>query len=284
MTVIDSTPSFTDATGEITDYINESCIRVSFGAAGGAQIVDATGMTYYVYPPPVFAALDNGVIHIEIGENPDALVHINIENGTGFYGVHINDKAGANQHQSLTVDTDIRNFDGIVGFNSFIYSSTGATNIRGAGQELELDFTGVTDSHFDFISIDVISTGNGNNDIDAFHISPNVDHIIEMGSEDEIISAWYDNGTHLINITHLLADETNDTVLFVNDNDVVYIGSDVNFTFVSFSLEVPSSHNLGLEHYYCNSTGNWTELEGVTDTTNGLKVSGTLSFTNPYNR
>ncbi|MCP3684463.1 MAG: hypothetical protein GY861_17500 [bacterium] len=278
LTVISSTPSFTDATGEITDFVNSTCTRVSFGSAGGASIVDATGMTYYVYPHPVFMALDNGYISNLIGENADAKFEIHIPNGTGFHGVYLEDASGADQHQSLTIDTDIKTYDGIVAYNNYLYSSTGVADIRADSMKLELDWEGVNDSSFAFISANVIDGGT-NNHHDFLHLGSNIEHIIELGTTDTLASGYYE-GT---NVTANFTGVGSPVEVFIDDNDVIYIGSTTNFTSISVALSTKSSRNVNLLYYFCNSSGYYT-LPGVIDTTNGFRITGTISFSAPEGR
>ena len=279
ITIIDSTPSFTDATGEIEDFINKTCIRVSFGSAGGDTIVDAADMSYYIYPHPVFAALDNGFISFEVGESPDAKFEIHIDNGTGFHGVVIEDIAGADQHQGLTINQDIKDYDGIVALNIFTDSSTGTNGTHYDQVALEMRAGGINNSDLHFMSFGVVGEGS-NNDIDVIHVTGDVDHIIHLGSEDTLTHAYVESANETFNFTTNGAGAT----MFVNNNEYVYIGAQVNFTTIAFALSTHANKNLNLEYYYCNTTQGYTLLSGVTDTTDGMQLSGILSFVNPTDR
>ena len=279
ITIIDSTPSFTDATGEVEDFINKTCIRVSFGSAGGDTIVDADDMSYYIYPHPIFAALDNGFISFEVGESPDVEFEIHIDNGTGFHGVVIEDIAGADQHQGLTINQDIKDYDGIIALNIFTDSSTGTNGTHYDQVALEMRAGGINNSDLHFMSFGVVGEGS-NNDIDVIHVTGDVDHIIHLGSEDTLTHAYVESANETFNFTTNGAGAT----MFVNNNEYVYIGSTTNFTTIAFALSTHANKNLNLEYYYCNTTQGYTLLSGVTDTTDGMQLSGILSFVNPTDR
>jgi hypothetical protein len=282
LTVIDSTPSFTDATGEILDVLNSTCIVLSFGSAGSDTIVDATGMTYIIYPHPIQMILDNGYVSFNVGENPDAKFEVHIDNGTGFHGFYIEDTAGADQHQSFTVDTDGKGYDGIVGMNNFVYSSQPAEHKRMTNLLLEADTTGINHSEGYGIEIKLLGQPGPGTKYDGILLDPNINHILHMGSSEVITKAYYDNGTTTDVTTAFTSTGTN-IELFRNDNSYIYIGNTANFTNIGISLSTEGSKNINSEYYYCNKTG-WFELPEVTDTTNGMRVSGTITFTNPSDR
>ena len=278
--VISSTPSFTGSTGEIISVIDSTHLALSFATAGTDTIVDATGMSFVIYPRPIFFAGDNGVVSVNIGENEDANLGIHIDNGTGFHGVYIDDTAGADQHQAFTIDQDFDNRDGVVAQNIYSYSSTGGEDLHYDMMTLEMDVSGINNSHFNFIDMNVIGSGT-NNHIDGIRVSGDINHIIHQGSEDTIKSAYY-NG---VNVTHNFTTNGDNSEIFSADNDWIYIGSDVNFTHISVDLDSGADVNLRFDFYYCNSSGGWSEfLVEPLDTTNDFITSGTISFDNPTDR
>ena len=281
--VLSSTPSFAGATGEIKTYINSSCVELSFGSAGADLIVNAIDMNYYVFPHPIAAFLDNGFVSFMVGENPDAKFEVHILNGTGFTGAYIEDVAGADQHQALTIEQDGKGYDGIVGINQFLYSSVPVDGKSGVNVLLETDGSGVSNSHNDFIQVVVLGQST-NSEIDALHVDPRVNHIVQMGSIDTVSAVYYYNISDNLNITGNATSTVFDYTIFKNDNSVLYIGNDVNFTTIAFSLETASSANILPFYYYCNLTGQWSPLPGVIDTTAGFTVSGSISFTSPSDR
>ncbi len=248
-------------------------------------ISDLTGISYIIYPAPIFVVLDNGDIHATVGNGEDASFKISIDNGTNAHGVHVVDKAGANNHQAMTMDVDSANFNGVGGLNIFMSSSTGVSNITSNAITLEGDATGFVDSLLHYIDISLLGQGSGN-DVDVIHITglPDDGHIIHAGNPDDISKAYYDNTVTIADVTTAFGSSATNVALFENDNSIVYVGNTGNFTTIGFSLDTPSSVNIKARFFYCNSADNWVILPGVSDTTDGMQVSGTISFINPTDR
>ena len=114
-------------------------------------------MTIVVYPHPRFFVGDNGFISANVGVNEDAKFEIHINEGKGFHGVYVDDVAGADQHQALTVDVDTKGFDGVVGHNVFIKSSTYTTGDSIAAVSFEIAEGGYTDSSLRFIEASLVA-------------------------------------------------------------------------------------------------------------------------------
>jgi len=276
--VFSSTPSYIGATAEIITVIDSTHLELSFATSGNDVILDTNETSYIVYPAPILFVGDNGVIQMDIGDNSEAQFGIHIHNGTGFTGVYIHDIAGADQHQALTIDMDIKTYNGIVGLNMFRKSSTGADETTSNLILLESDATGINNSDLTFISMNTVGMGGSNNHLDGIRVSPSVEHIIHVGSADTV-SSVYDNE---VNITANVTDGGTAEV-FTDDNDVLYVGSDVNFTTMSFSLDTEGSANAKFLYLYCNGT-DYKVLTIGADTTNGFTTSGSLNFPNPSDR
>ena len=286
--VVSSTPSFTGATGEIEDVIDSTHLALSFATSGADTIVDAVDMSYVIYPHPNFFVGDNGVMSMRVGEHPDAKFEIHIPNGTGFYGAYIDDVAGADQHQALTIDVDSQDKDGVVGLNLFMSSSTGADEVSGSAILLEGDASSFSNSHMRFLDINFIGQGT-DNEVDIIHIQnlpPTDTHIVHAGEGDTIAKAYYDDadGT-TTDVTAAFTSQATDVTIFDEEDSIVYIGSELNFTSISFGLAQTSGYlTIQAEYYYCNSSDVWKELTGVIDTTNGMQQTGTITFANPTDR
>ena len=287
-TVIDSTPSFKGATGEIIEVLSNETIVLSFGTAGTDTIVDATGMSYIIYEHPVFFVGDNGFVSASVGLNEDAKFEIHIPDGRGFHGFYIDDVAGADQHQAMTIDTDIAGYDGIVSLSiSGGTSSTTASDSLGATMiNLEGDGTNFTNSQLRFINAGMVGGNGATNDVDFIHLEgfPAAVHIIHSGTEDTIQTAYYDDGASTSDVTTEFKSTGSNITIFENDDSIIYIGSDTEFTNVGISLSTNGSKNIDAEYYYCNGDNSWLTLPGVVDTTAGFTNPGTINFLNPGDR
>ncbi len=289
--VISSTPSFTGAVGEITDVISSTVIAVSFATAGTDTIVDATGMSYVVYPHPNFFVGDNGAISASVGQNADAKFEVHIPDGRGFHGVYIEDTAGVDQHQALTVDVDSQGYDGIVALNLFMENAS-STNASNGVQETMISMEGngsnYSNSSLRFLDINLLGSGT-DNDVDVIHMSnlPLTSHILHAGSPETLDASYYDNGDGTTASTTVAFNSTGSNVaLFENDDSIIYISGEAGseFTNIAFDLSTPGNRNILAEYYYCDGDDSWKTLPGVTDTTNGFKQSGTINFINPVDR
>jgi len=273
--------TYIGAVAEVNSYINSSCIILEKNPGWDAD----TTSTWNLKTGLKVNFNDGEAYKFVVGNDPASLFKIGVPNGTGFTGAYIYDVAGADQHQALTIDVDSKDYDGVVGLNIFMSSSTGVSDIFSNEIRLEGDATGFNNSKLGFIGVNLFGSGL-DNDIDIIAIDglPSEGHIIHAGSPDTISKAYYDNTATITDVTTAFSSMATNTALFENDNSIVYVSGAVNFTTIGFSLDTESSRNLRLEYYYCNSADNWVTLNGVSDTTNGMRVSGSISFTNPTDR
>jgi len=278
--VISSTPSFTGATGEITAVASSTVIELSFATAGNQTIVDATAFKYVIYDHPIAFFGDNGTASFNIGSSSDAKFEVHIPEGTGFHGFLVDDAAGVDQHQAATIDMDGKSYDGVVGLNVFGYSSVPATGKSMINTLLEIDGTNVTDGYATFLEMGLIGQPTDSTTT-AINIDPNVTYIITMGTVATIDSAYYyRSGTATSSdVTAEFLSTASDTALWETDNDIVYICDDATFDYISFDFDTTSNRNLRFTYSYPN--GAWATLLGMTDTTNGAKTSGSMSFNPP---
>jgi len=291
MIVLSSTPSYTGAVGEIIDVLDTTHMVVSFATSNGDTIVDATAMTYVVYNRPVFFAGDNGYVAATIGNNTDAQFGIKIPEGNGFTGVYIDDIAGADQHQALTIDVDSQGYDGIVALNLFMQNASSTNPSDGVLEtmaSLEGNANNYLNSSLRFMDFNLIGTGT-DNDVDIMHINnlPLTSHIIHSGNPNDLERAYYDDGdgTTIDSTTAFNSTATNIT-LFENDNSIIYIAgaTDTEFINMAFDISTESQRNINAEYYYCDGDDSWKILPSVVDTTNGFKQSGSINFMNPVDR
>ena len=285
--VISSTPSYTGATGEITEVLTGTTLVVSFGTAGDDTIVDATGCTIVIYPHPRFFVGDNGMISASVGTNEDAKFEIHINEGKGFHGMYINDVAAVDQHQALTIDVDPATYDGVVGVNVFVEPSEATTGDSVACASLEINADNYTSGELNFIDIAKIGSGTSN-DINVIWAEglAATDHIMHIGQPNTIERAYYDNGDGTTtDVTTEFTSQASDVTLFENDDSIIYVANETEeFTFIGLSFSTEGNRNINAEYYYCSGDNTWVTLPGVTDTTNGTKTSGGISFPNPVDR
>ena len=275
------------ATGEITEVIDGTHLVLSFATAGGAAIIDATAMWYVIYPHPRFFVGDNGVISANVGVDPEAKFEIHVDDGQGFHGVYVEDTAGADQHQGLTVDTDTKGFDGVVGHNIYMESSAASTSDSVATTSLEINEDNYTTSELNYIEVRKIGSGTSN-DINVIQVEglATTDHLMHIGQPNTIERAYYDDGDGTTSdVTTGFTSQGTDETLMENDNAIIYMANETEeFTFIGLAFSTESNRNINAEYYYCSGDDTWVTLPGVTDTTDGMKTSGSISFSNPGDR
>ena len=271
---------YEDAPADLGAFVNSSCYQLKNNPTWANNF---SNMDWKVIDSPINIVTKGGFSEFYVGSYSESQFKIKIENGTGFHGVSIDDMVGVNQHQAFTIDIDSKNFDGIVGANIFLSSSTGVEGIASKILALQSDLTGFNNSLLHFININSLGLGN-NNDVDVINIEGNVDHIIHAGSEVSISKVYYDDISTTADVTTDFISQLSDASIFENDNSIIYVGNDLNFTTIGISLTTEASGNLDLEYYYCNGDNSWVTLPGVVDTTNGMQTSGIISFQNPSDR
>ncbi len=281
LTVFNST--YEGAIAEISSFLNSSCIVLEKNPGWDS------GFSGYVWEIRTGLKInfnDGEAYKFVVGNHEESLFKIGIPNGTGSKGVYIYDAAGIDNHKALKIDVDSKDYDGVVGANIFMSSSTGVDGISSDAISLEGDATGFNNSLLHFIDISLLGQGSGN-DVDVIHIQglPDDGHILHLGSLNDIDRAYYDNGAGTtVDATTAFTSQSTDVTLFENDNSIIYIGNDMNFTSIGISLSTEGNKNILAEYYYCDGSGTWKELTGVVDTTGGFTTSGTIGFVNPSDR
>ena len=104
--IISSTPSFAGATGEIIAVPSGTTIIVSFGSAGGDTIVNATAMSFVIYPEPRLFVSDNGDVHFCVGEHEDASFKVCTDVSNNEHAVHFVTKAGVDGNAAVEIEYD----------------------------------------------------------------------------------------------------------------------------------------------------------------------------------
>jgi len=278
LVINDENSEFDDARADVSVFISASCIELEHNPSWDKDF----NASWQINDGLNLVAQSGGFFEYYVGDDEQSKFKIKINNGTSHTGFYVDDVPGADQHQAATIDMKMGNYEGMVGLNIFM----------GAGDEqivdksvtmllMEAEASQMNSSDGVFIDMQMIGyplTIDGH--IDGIHMPSGMSHLIEVGSPETIGSAYSND----INITINVTGVGNDVEVFTLDNDVLYIGSDADFTTMTIALSTESSTNIAAIYYYCDDTFSWALLPGVTDTTDGLKVSGSISFSNPADR
>ena len=269
---------YTEARADVGAFINSSCILLEHNPSWDKDFNTTnwgmkTGMN--------LVSQSGGFLEYYVGSHEESGFKIKGSNATASTTFYVDDIAGASQHQGMTLDYEMGNYEGQVGLN--ILMKKGDEQIVDKDLTmllLEGEATNLNGSSGVFIDMQVIGTPlNADGEIHGIHMPPNMNTLIKVGSGDTLSSAYSED----INITGNMTDG-GESAVFVNDNDYLYVGNELNFTTMGFVLDTEGSTNIDPEYFYCDNTGTWQTLGGVTDTTNGFKVGGTITFDSPVDR
>jgi len=267
--------TYEGGSADINSYINSSCITLKFNPSW----TDLSGVDWKQLASPELIVNTGGFLEYYVGDDEQSQFKIKIKNGTGFTGVYIDDKVGADQHQALTIDMSMGNYEGQVAQNIYMSAYEEIRDKRMTGILMEADATNLNSSDGTFIDMTLIGTPLVPGHFDGISMPPGITHLIDVGSADSV-SAVYDNEVNITgNVTGVGTAE-----VFTLDNDILYVGAEVNFTTIGIALDSEGSVNALFLYWYCNQSGEYQILTGVTDTTNGFTASGGIHLTTPENR
>ena len=281
--VASSTPSFSGAVGEIIGVTSSTEIVVSFGTAGGDTIVDATGMSFVIYPHPIFFVGDNGDIHAGVGVNPDASFKVHAENSQNEHAVHYEVTSAVDGNSALEIEHDADTYSGTSVIRTR-YNATGYISEDTAGTILdviidnnapnseggEIHAIDVAVSDVEAITIDIsaVSTHSG---VDVIH-----QHLSDPPSVDAALS--YDASTTTFYNTTIASSDTVDYGMFEGVSDVYYYGAEDRFDEINSILFREASHTITpLFEYSEANAASWVQFVPADDTS-GYQNSGNIRF------
>ena len=159
------------------------------------------------------------------------------------------------------------------------YTTTGmSTGEKGTVYRVEVDTADSTGGLVE--SFHVTQVGSGSAEVHALHVGLGVFPIEqETGTVGSIENAFTfdDSGSSFADVTAAFNSSSSNVQLFEEDDDLVYIGDDSQFSTLTVLLDTPAS-NPGIkpEFEFWNGSS-WTAF-GPTDGTNGFRVNGTIGW------
>lgn len=280
--VANSTPSFSGAVGEIIAVTSSTTLVVSFGTAGADTIVDATAMSFVIYPHPNFFVGDNGDIHASVGVNRDASFKVHVEESRNDHAIHGHVTAGVSGNAGMDMEYDADTYSGTSLYKArldatgFVSPDTSATILdviidnqapNAEGGEIHALDVAVADTTI--VSIDVCAIGT----------HEGIDVICQELGDPAVIGAAYTvSGAVSTDVAYALSQDTAHATLFSSDNDYLYIGGTTTFDEINNILSTDSSaHILGTFEYTTENAATW-ESFSPSDDTSGYQNSGTIRF------
>ena len=264
------------AWADISGVVNSSCIELKNNPA---WLTSFSGVQWRITNSPALIYLLGGFGEYYIGDSPRSGFKFKAKNGTGMNSVVIDDTVGAPSHSAFKIEQDLNGFSGTAQTISVI-SSKQLIDKSLTMMNLIADASQMNSSDGRFIEMSIIGTPlTADGHIDGIYMPTGMTHLIEVGSSNDLLSAYYQG----INITGIVKN-TSTVQIFTTDDSVLYVGDNTNFTNIGITLSTPSSTTISPLYYYCNTTGNWKTLTGVTSTTGGFINSGTIIFSSPADR
>ena len=263
------------AIAEVSVLVNSSCIKLSNNPAWSS---DLTNQRYELIHKPVFVVSDGGAGTFYVGNSSESRFEVEILDGSGFYGMHLEDTAGADQHKAFVVDVDVKNNTGVVGQNIFVTSS-GGSFLDIVGMLLEVNPINLDNSdysHMEFHNLAPLTT----NDLRIMDIFGSYTELIRHESIEILDYVGYYNGATLTNITANATSSSTNMEIFSNDDDEIYFCDSNNLTELAINLQTDASAGLNLNYYYYASDGTWKPLP-TADTTTGFTRSGSIRWATP---
>ena len=194
--------------------------------------------------------------------------------------VDINQVAGIPNTRGLNIDTNAagqRNTNALV----INYTADGM-QLGEVGIPININLIAGTSSGGRLDAVSCTKVGNGGLDAHCFHVNPGIDVVHQVSGEmvfADIAFKFDDSGSAFTNVTAAFESTSNNVRLFEENNDIVYIGHVNEFSNIAFNLATSAS-GAGIKPTveYSDGVGGWTILANLSDATNGLKNSGSMSW------
>ena len=278
--VVSSTPSFTGATGEIVGVTDATHLVLSFGSSGGDAIVDATGMSFVVYPAPNFFVGDNGNIHMSIGADEEAHFHIHNPYGNSACGVSYEGIAGVDGHTAFCIDIDADDKGGVsaLGIN-FDATAFASSDTIGTVLDIVVANTGATAGDVHCLDVALGNPLNSDLEVEALVTHEGVDVIGQYLGDPANLGIAFEfdeSGETYTDRTAAFNGAGTNVAIFDDEDDAILIASTSKFDEINVILTITASHTI-LPDFYYSKEAEWEEFSPADDT-DGFTGNGTIRF------
>ena len=269
------------ATGEIIAIPSATTLVLSFGAAGGHSLLDATSMAYVIYPEPLFWVGDHGDIHSHVGTNPDASFKVCAEGSTNDHAVHLDIIAGADGNTGFDIEYDPDDHGGTAAMHiNFDATDFDLPDTIGTGIDVVIDNTGATNGDVHVMDVALSDPANSDLEVEAIVTHEGVDVIAQYLGEPAVLTygAVYDASVpSYTDRTTEFNSNASDIAIFVEQNDAIFVASASKFDEINILNQVDASHSIIPTFHYIKADG--TEVAfSPADDCNGFSQNGTIRF------
>ena len=272
---------YVGATGEIIGVPSSTTLVISFGSAGGDTIIDATAMSFVVYPEPVCYISDNGDTHFCIGVNEDASFKVCTDISNNEHAVHFVTKSGVNSNAALHIEHDVNG-------NSDCSTIELGTDVTGMDSiddittilNVIIDNAGATAGDVHALDVAVSDPTNTDLEVEAVATHEGVDVIGQYLGDPAALDAGFEydaSGTSYTDRTTAFNSAGTDVEIFTADNDAILLASATKFDEVNVLLATNSSQSINPIFEYIEDDGSWTVFTPADDT-DGFTGNGTIRY------
>ena len=273
--------AYVGATGEIIAVTDATHLVINFGSAGGDTIIDATAMSFVIYPEPRLYISDHGDVHFCVGVHDDASFKVCTDISNNEHAVHFVSKAGVNGNAAVEIEFDPDthsdcsaievNFDG---------TAFGAADTVGTILDVIIDNVGATAGDIHCMDVALSDTSPSELEVEAIATHEGVDVIGQyLGDPANLDSAFeYDSsGTSYTDRTAAFNGAGTDVAIFDDDNDAILLASTTKFDEINVILDTTASHSIIPTFHYITDAGAWVAFTPADDT-DGFTGNGTIRY------
>ncbi len=270
---------YVGATGQIDGVLSGTTILVSFGTAGGDTIIDATAMSFVIYPEPRCFIGDNGDVHYCIGEHDDASFKICTDESNNEHAVHLVSKAGVDGNAALEIEYDPDTHSDTSAIEvAYDITAFDSDDTLGTILDVIIDNVGATAGDVHVIDVALSDTDNTDVEVEAVATHAGVDVIAQyLGDAAALDSAWSYNGSTFTDRTAAFNASGTNVEIFSGDNDYILLASTAKWDEINVLNATNSSRNIRAVFEYVEDDGTWTTFTPADDT-NGFRRNGTIRF------
>jgi hypothetical protein len=273
-----STPDRTGGTGEVL-AVTQTTITFSIAALGGATPDDLTDVDFIVFNHPIVAFLDNGDLHMNVGESEDARLHIESMYGNNVHSIDIAIFAGVDGHEGINMNVDADTKSGVCAFGiNFDATAFSDSDTLGCGVNIVADNTGATNGDFHGIEMSLADPTNTSVEAEAVATGEGVAPIAQYLADSATLAKGYvydDSATTYTDRTTEFGSAVSNIQIFIGDDDQILLASLAKWDLINVLLTVNSSQSITPVFEYIEDDGDWIVFS-ANDNTNGFKQSGSI--------
>jgi len=271
---------------EIISYIDTTHVALDTYSWGA----DLAGVPFAIVRHPSFAVGDAGKVGISAGAGGN--LHIHSVDQTGECLVDVTADVGADDLSAICVEVAANGYSASEAIRVRYDTGDLQPGDHAALLKMSMDDTDAVNSdaitHIDFIEL--LTTDAEDATKHAIHIGQSFDSaiVVSSGTEEDLDHGYTvvpdvatDRVTGAPGVgTAFLEASANNVIIFNADNDYILIGSDATFEAIDAILVSGANVDVQEAYYYSTGAGTWSPLI-VSDTMNGFRQSGTITFNAP---